>query len=141
MQGPDRTKNQLLGEHFYVKEHTKPLFKEHKILALHNLYTYHTLMEVSKILKLRSPISLHSQYNMSNRKETTIIVDTPAGNFVSRSSYLWNKIAPKLKIFDFCFKLNSLKSNIRNALQELQHADNPLTWTSEDFNCEKFPIS
>ena len=98
-------------------------------------------MEVSKILKLRSPISLHTQYNMSTRKETTIITNTPAGNFVSRSSYLWNKIAPKFKIFDFCFKLNSLKSNIKNALLKLQHVENPLTWTSEDFNIEKIPIS
>ena len=134
-------KNQLLGEDFYVKEHTKPLFKEHNILALHNLYTYHTLMEVTKILKLRSPISLHSLYNMSNRKETTIITETPASNFVSRSSSLWNKIAPKLKIFDFCFKLNSIKNIIKNALLQLQHAENPLTWTSEDFNVEKFPPS
>ena len=133
--------NQLLGEDFYRKEHTKPLFKEHNILALHNLYTYHTFMEVSKILKLRSPISLHTQYNMSKRKETTIITDTPADNFVSRSSNLWNKIAPKLKIFDFCFKISSLKNNVRKTLLQLQHAENPLTWTSEDFNCEKFPTS
>ena len=105
--------NQLLGEDFYRKEHTKPLFKEHNILALHNLYTYQTFMEVSKILKLRSPISLHTQFNMSKRKETTIITDTPADNFVSRSSNLWNKIAPKLKIFDFCFKISSLKNNVK----------------------------
>ena len=98
-------------------------------------------MEVTKILKLRSPISLHSQYNMSNRKETTIITETPASNFVSRSSSLWNKIAPKLKIFDFCFKLHSIKNFIKNALLQLQHAENPLTWTSEDFNVEKFPPS
>jgi hypothetical protein len=40
----------------------------------------------------------------------------------------------------FCFRLNSLESNVRNALQELQHAENTLTWTSEDFNCKKIPI-
>ena len=135
--------NQLLGEDFYRKEHTKPLFKKHSILALRNLYTYHTLTEVSKILKLRSPISLYGQYNMSNRKETTIISNTPADNFVSRSSNLWNKISPKLKVYDYCFSINSLKSNIKKALLHLQHAENPLTWTSdsEDFNCEKFPTS
>ena len=35
--------NQLLGEDFYKREHTKPLFKKHNIMALRNLYTYHTL--------------------------------------------------------------------------------------------------
>ena len=129
--------NQLLGEDFYMREHTKPLFKHHNVLALQNLYTYHTLMEVSKILKLRSPISLHDQFNISTRKETTIITSTPAGNFVSRSSYLWNKVAPKLKLVDYCFSISALKSNLKSALLKLQHADNPITWSSEDFNFEK----
>ena len=131
--------NQLLGEDFYMKEHTKPLFKKHNVLALQNLCTYHTLMEVSKILKLRSPISLHDQFNISTRKETTIITSTPADNFVSRSSYLWNKIAPKFKLFDYCFSISALKSNLRKALLKLQHAENPLTWSTEDFNFEKLP--
>ena len=68
---------------------------------------------------------------------TTIITSTPAGNFVSRSSYLWNKVAPKLKLVDYCFSISALKSNLKSALLKLQHADNPITWSSEDFNFEK----
>ena len=131
--------NQLLGEDFYKREHTKPLFKKHNILALRNLYTYYTTMEVLKILKLRSPIALHSKFNLSQRKEATIIIDKPAGNFISRSSSLWNKIAPKLKIIDHSYNLSSIKNSIKRSLHSLQHADNPLTWTSEDFNVDKFP--
>ena len=33
--------NQKLGNYFFEKEHTKPLFNEHKILTVHNLYVYH----------------------------------------------------------------------------------------------------
>ena len=131
--------NQLLGEDFYKREHTKPLFQKHNILAFRNLYTYYTIMEVLKILKLRSPIALHSEFNLSLRKETTIIIDRPAENFISRSSTLWNKIAPKLKISDHSYNISSMKNSIRRSLQSLQHAENPLTWTSEDFNVGKFP--
>ena len=129
--------NQLLGEEFYMREHTKPLFKKHGIMALRNLYTYHTIMEISKILKFRRPISLHDHFNTSNRKEILIITGPPAENFVSRSGNLWNKIAPKLKINDFSFKLSSLKNILKSSLLSLQHAENPLTWTSEDFNPDK----
>ena len=39
----------------YNDEHTKPLFNSHKILTVHNLYVYHTLLETYKTLKFRSP--------------------------------------------------------------------------------------
>ena len=131
--------NQLLGEEFYRKEHTKPLFEKHNIMALRNLYTYHTVMEVSKILKLRNPISIHNQFDISSRKESLILTSTPAENFVSRSTTLWNKIAPKLKINDYSFKLSSIKSTLKKSLMILQHSGDPLTWTSEDFNPMNFP--
>ena len=38
---------QKLGTSFYCKEHTKPLFNEHDLLALPNLYTYHSCYAVS----------------------------------------------------------------------------------------------
>ena len=131
--------NQLLDEKFYQKEHTKPLFKKHSILALRNLYTYYTLMEVSKILKLHSPICIYSQFNISRRKQTMIISSSPTENFVSRSSNLWNIIAPKLKLTDHSYKISSLKNTMKRCLLNLQHAENPLTWTSGDFDINKFP--
>ena len=131
--------NQLLDEKFYQKEHPKPLFKKHSILALRNLYTYYTLMEVSKILKLHSPICIYSQFNISRRKQTMIISSSPTENFVSRSSNLWNIIAPKLKLTDHSYKISSLKNTMKRCLLNLQHAENPLTWTSGDFDINKFP--
>ena len=126
--------NQLLGEEFYRKEHTKPLFKKHNILALRNLYTYHLTMEISKILKLRNPISIYSQIEISSRKESLIITSTPAQNFISRSSTLWNKIAPKFKINDYSFKLSLFKNTLKKSLMILQHSGDPLTWSSQDFD-------
>ena len=132
-------KEQRLGAKHFMKEHTKPLFKKHSILALRNLYTYYTLMEVSKILKLRSPICIYSHFNISHRKQTMIISSSPTANFVSRSSNLWNTIAPKLKLTDHSYKITSLKNTMKRCLLNLQHAENPLTWTSGDFDISKFP--
>ena len=75
---------QKLTNEFFEKEHTKPLFTKHSILALKNLYTYHTFMEVFKILKLRVPPSLSDYFARSLRKETTLITAFPTHDFISR---------------------------------------------------------
>ena len=130
-------KNQLLGEQFYQQEHTKPLFTKHKILALNNLYSYHTFMEILKTLKLRDPITLYEQYTLSNRKPTLIINNTPADNFVSRSAKIWNTVSPKLKLNDFSFKISSTKNTLKTVLLRLQNSDDPVAWISDNFNLEK----
>ena len=130
-------KNQLLGEQFYQQEHTKPLFTKHKILALNNLYSYHTFMEILKILKLRDPITLHEQYTLSERKPTLIINTNPAENFVSRSTKIWNTVSPKLKLKDFSFKISSTKNTLKTVLLRLQNSDDPVAWISDNFNLEK----
>ena len=93
--------NQKLDGKFYKKEHTKPLFKEHGILAVQNLYTYHVYLELYKIFKFRAPISMFEGYTCSVRKPTLIInkIDPPDNNN-TRSTQIWNAITPKLKITD-----------------------------------------
>ena len=130
-------KNQLLGEDFYQQEHTKPLFTKHKIMALKNLYSYHTFMEILKILKLRDPITIYEQYTLSERKPTLIINSNPAEDFVSRSTKIWNTVSPKLKLNDFSFKISTTKNTLKSALLRLQNNEDPVAWTSNDFNLEK----
>ena len=54
--------NQKLGPDFYQKEHTKPLFRKHQIMTVFNLYLYHLINDVFKILKFRTPISIYSLF-------------------------------------------------------------------------------
>ena len=130
--------DQTLGNEFFQLEHTKPLFKEHKIMAMKNLYTYHTFMEAFKILKLRCPTSLHDQFEKSNRKETTLIASFGTTNdFISRSTSIWNAIAPKFKLQDYSYKIGLAKSNLKKALLMIQHAEDLLDWTSNDFDFRK----
>ena len=86
---------QALGNTFFQLEHCKPLFKEHDILAFKNLYTYHTFMEVFKILKLECPTSLHQHFTLSSRKKTTLISQLPSQDFISRSTIFVEHDCPK----------------------------------------------
>ena len=126
--------NQALDHTFFQLEHCKPLFKQQNILAFKNLYTYHTFMEVFKILKLRCPTSLNQHYQLSSRKQTALIAQLPSNDFISRSTKIWSTIAPKLKLFDFSYKISLAKSRLKKSLLKLQHAYNDSAWTSSDYD-------
>ena len=128
---------ELDSSHFQL-EHTKPLFTKHEILAFENLYTYHTFIETFKILKLHTPISLYNLYTKSLRKELTLIVSSsPTSDFISRSTTLWNIIAPKLKFHDYSYKISLAKSNIRKSLALVQNTGDTYFWSEDNFNAKK----
>ena len=130
--------NQILGPEFYKKEHTKPLFKKHGILAIQNLYSYHCFMEVFKILKFRTPISLHSLYTISKRKEINLIPPLPNQQFLYKSSCIWNTMKNKLDISDFSCNVSSVKTYLKRLIHHNQHRHNEIDWTpSHDFDLLK----
>ena len=53
-------------------------------------------METFKILKFHYPIPLYSSYNISKRKQQTLILSTPSKNCIYRFYVLWNSVANKL---------------------------------------------
>jgi hypothetical protein len=132
---------QVLTNEFYELEHTKPLFKDRGILALQNLYTYHTFMEVFKILKLRCPMSLFDLFNVSSRKEITLITPFPSNDFIYRATSIWNTIAPKLKLLDYSHSISLAKSTLKKALLHIQHSENETSWTQADFDMTRLPSS
>ena len=131
---------QLLGENFYAREHTKPLFNLHRILTLKNLYTYHTYMEASKILKFRDPIAVYEQFTLSSRKQTLLIPKVTGESFISRWTKIWNTLTPKLKLTDFSYKISSTKNSLKNSLLQLQNSNDPIAWTSADFEIERLEL-
>ena len=69
-----RTYNQHMEHKSYCLEHTKPLFNEHKILNLENLYFYHMFMEIFKILKYSIPCSLKQLFNLCPRNQKFLLM-------------------------------------------------------------------
>ena len=129
--------HQALTDKFFQKEHTKPLFKNHSIMAFKNLYIYHTFMEALKILKLRVPLSLYDHFSKSVRKETTLISSFPTNDFISRATTVWNTIAPKLKVLDYSHKISLAKSGLKRALLNIQQAGDMITWTDNNFDMKQ----
>ena len=82
----------------YCLEHTKPLFNEHKILNLENLYFYHMFMEIFKILKYSIPCSLKQLFNLCPRNQKFLLMapkdklEASKQNFVFKTTKVWNKL-------------------------------------------------
>ena len=121
---------QSLGNGFYVKEHTKPLFKKLELMTVHNLYFYHCINDVGKILKYRTPISLHSLFKFSNRngKDTLVYLPTPSDSFAYRAGKIWNVVCNKLKLTSFTFKTNLLKSSVKREISRVQEEGDETNW-------------
>ena len=84
----------------YCLEHTKPIFNEHNILNLSNLYVHQTFMSVFKIMKEHTPISVYNMFNLSQRNNLvnlrSIHLKISQNNFVNQCSLLWNRFIGKL---------------------------------------------
>ena len=102
-------------------------------MAVHNLYKYHTTLAALKILKFRTPISLYSCFNVSNRKESLLITPTPSTSFLSRSSTLWNEIRDILSIRDFSIKVSIVKRQLKSLIIQRQRLGDREDWADENF--------
>ena len=129
---------QILGHEFYSRENNKPLFNMLKLLTVHNLYYYHCLLEAFKILKYRSPISIYSQYKISQRKETLVISPEPSKSFLYRSTYNLNLIRQKLEINDFSYKISIFKTRIIKLLGNCQKLGIPDEWCDQNTKIQVF---
>lgn len=128
---------QRLGVEFFRKENTKPLFTEKELLTVHNLYTYHCIVEIFKILKFRIPISLYSIFTRSQRKETLLITPVPSTNFNYMSSHLWNTYRQVTSTHYFTnISISFFKSSLKKLLLEAQKMYDPNEWC--DLNLQSF---
>ena len=113
---------QTLGKDFYAKESTKPIFKQHDLLNVYNLYRLRCIIEFFKIMKYRLPIAIYSLFTRSKRKDNLIITPTPSHNFLYKSSWLWNKFCNTENDLDFArTSCNSLKTKLNVSLLHAQN--------------------
>ena len=124
--------SQKLSQEFYEKEHTKPLFNGHNLFTVQNLYNYQVLNATCKILKLRTPIAIHSCFNISERKETLLhLPKNPSVSFFYNASSLWNKFlnCPEGHSVKSCLvELGCLKSKIKELVLRRQKLGDPNKW-------------
>ena len=125
---------QKLGPDFYRLEHSKPLFNNNGILTIHNIYNYHTLLSVCKILKFHSPIAIYSLFKTSKRKETLLITSQQVGPFVHNGSSLWNifrRLPEGSEVRDFSQSIVYVKSQIKKLVYRRQKLGDVDEWHSK----------
>ena len=97
----------ISGSELYCKEHTKPLFNEHSILATHNAYKYHISLEFLKILKTRTPSVVFENLNVSHRSgHNLIILGEYSNNFFFQGAKIWNIIIKKISPYMELINMN-----------------------------------
>ena len=126
---------QKLAATFYIKEHSKPLFNEHKIMTLQNLYFYHSCCEVFKIFKYFSPLPLHELFNFSARSHKCLYINTPhpSDSFEYRASVMWNSARLILNIPDTSMSVSVFKTQLKKFLAEKQTLGDDVDWIDSNF--------
>lgn len=125
--------DQILGQSFYQQEHTKPIFTNQTILTVQNLYTHRCFMEVLKILKFRTPISMYSLFTTSVRRSMKLTPPFPTKYFVYNAAKLWNSLQPLLEINDFSVSISSIKTCLKKLLVDNQSAHGDMEWDKQNF--------
>jgi len=148
----------------YTKEHTKPLFKKHEILTLHNLYPYYCLLDLYKILKFRTPYSLFEILRIIIGRSGNLNLAVPQTSlqcqrrtFFYQSTLLWNVYYKRLLtpseaelhsdhttalnltastfvFFDFSTKVCTFKTRLRHLLFDLQGSGAEISWTESNYH-------
>ena len=127
---------QILGPSFYCREHTKNLFNTNGILTIQNLYNYHCCLEILKILKFRTPMSLFSLLDISKRKNSmTLLPPFPSIQFMHKAPTLWNMACKKLLNFehDLSVKVGFFKNSLKTLLLKNQRKYDENEWHSENY--------
>ena len=130
---------QILGQEFYTKESSKPIFNRKNLLTVHNLYVYYISLETLKILKLRTPMSMFSFFKISSRNSTFLITPPPTNYFVYKSAFLWNLVNNIVfsKLIDFSLNITVFKTTLNKFLLQQQSAHDPKEWCSKNYGINK----
>ena len=153
-----RTYEQHIAPTDYTLEHTKPLFKKNGFLTMQNLYILRSLIELFKIIKLQSPVSIYNTFKFCpNTHHSKLLcpkynLDISKNNFNVKSIVLWNAnidflfdqpilctpkctnglqliIPGNVKNSDLTMSIGTFKSRLRDVLKKLQNQGDPNDWS------------
>ena len=130
--------NQRLDASHYIKEHTKPLFTKHEILASYNIYNYHTCIETAKILIYKEPHKLYEPFTISKRKsENYLLLRGHHDQYPNAQSKLWNEVIKNVLEADVYvndISISCLKSLMKSFFLKNQNSIDPIEWYPKNFS-------
>ena len=128
--------SQRLGQEFHQREHTKPIFNNLKILTVQNLFKYHCISELFKIIKFRCPYPLYEDIKISNRDSSlTIILPVKTNTFLYKASVMWNTIYKRIVRSNSGLEesVALVKCRTKTIILECQAAETKECWTDKNF--------
>ena len=130
--------SRILGREFFQREPSKPLFCNNSLLTVHNLYKYHCIVEMFKVVKLRIPISIYELMKRSQRRDNYFISLHPSSLFDNQASNFWNKCRKPSSTIDFTTSINIVKTVLKKALLETQNRYDTHVWHEFNFDTDHF---
>ena len=125
--------SQKLGQEFYKKEPSKPLFTKHRMLTVHNLHRYHSILETFKIIKSQVPRPMYELFHRSSLRETRLITPSPSHNFAYTASTLWNDYQNSSGIEDLTVSIGAVKHSLKKLLLIAQKRYEPDAWCNLNY--------
>ena len=127
--------DQKLGQEFFNKEHTKPLFIASHILTLQNLNFYHTCSEIFKIFKYRNPISIFEKFKFSARGSKNLFITTPhpSNLYIYHASVAWNFARTLMTVKDTSTSISTFKEKLKKHLLCKQALGDGSNWIETNF--------
>ena len=144
----------------YAKEHTKPIFNNKNLFTVRNLYNYHTLTELYKVLKFRTPYSIFSRFTISSRRFTLILhkvkLDKRKNNFFYNSAQKWNQVNRLLikpyiiRIihdgrdtlnYDLTLSVSIFKTKLREIIHNIQNQGDEFEWSAANFDLTAYHVN
>ena len=128
---------QKLGQTYYQKEHTKPIFNRLKLLTVQNLFKYYCISELYKIIKFRCPYTIYNCIKVSPRESSlNIILPVKSNTFLYRASTFWNSIHKQIlsSTHGLRTSMNLIKLRTKTTILETQSKDDADLWSPNNFN-------
>ena len=143
----------------YAKEHTKPLFITNNLITVYNLFPYHVLLELYKVLKFRTPYSLYDIIHNLKFNTRGLLINIPVvmlasqkRTFIYQGIVIWNKLYKRLvnpfsikihsmhrlkydtlntesTFYDFSTKVVTFKSKLKDLIMKVQ-STGEVTWST-----------
>ena len=126
---------------FYQKEHTKPLFNKHEILTIQNAFTYHSCIEIFKILKYRNPMSMYKLFTPSRRDFSNILLLPKfSHSFTYQAAKIWNVTSKTIidSLHPTDIKPSLFKKRLKASLLEIQKMHGEIEWIPGNFEIDSF---
>ena len=130
--------DRFLGKDFFQGEPSKPLFHSNNLLTIHNLYKYHCIVELFKLIKLCTPMSIYELMKRSERRENYFISLPPSSLFDYQASNFWNKCRKSNSEIDFTTSIKIVKTKLKICLLETQNRHDMYVWHEFNFDTDHF---